>query len=82
MLLLDPLVHHFGEGRPAFGVQARFAGVFKLLDDLHTILLGPFLHLLPLDGNGVLLAILGRMAIVGYGLRLDHGRSGVDLPPI
>jgi hypothetical protein len=42
----------------------------ELLDDLNAMLLGPFANLVALDGNRVLLPILGRMPIV---------RDGADL---
>ena len=73
--LLDPLVHHLGEGGPAFGVQARLAGVGELLDDLDAVLLGPFADLVPLNGDRVLLPVLGRVAIVGHGPHLGAGAA-------
>ena len=61
MPLLDPLLHHLGERRPPFGGQAGATGVGELLDDLDTVVAGPLADLLLLNGDGVLLAVLGRM---------------------
>ena len=34
----NPLLHHFGERRTPFGVQARLPGVSELVDDFHAVL--------------------------------------------
>ena len=55
----------------AFGVETRFPGVGELVDDLDSVFVGPLSHVILLDGNGVLLPILCRVAIV-----CDRSRFG------
>jgi hypothetical protein len=58
--LLNPLLHHLGERWSALRVQARLAGVRKLVNDLDAVLLGPFANLVALNGDRVLLPVLKR----------------------
>ena len=53
----------------AFGIQARFAGIGELVDDLNAVLPSPFADLVALDRDRFLLPVLGRLPIVGHGPR-------------
>jgi hypothetical protein len=53
------------EAIPTLSRQAGLATISELVNDVDAILLGPLSNLLLLDGNGVLLPILRRMAVVG-----------------
>lgn len=72
ILCLHP-AHHLGEGGPALGIQAALATVGKLLDDLQAVLGGEGPDVVLLDLDGVLLADLGAVAVVGDGSQAGLG---------
>jgi len=67
--LLDPLLHHLGEGRSSLGVQTRFPGVAEFVNDFDAMLIRPSTNLILLNRDRVLLAILCRMPVTGNGPR-------------
>ena len=59
-VLIDPLLHHLRERWSALGVESGPAGVGKLVNDLHAVLLGPLPDLVLLDRDRVLLPVMWR----------------------
>ena len=83
--LFDPLLHHLGERGPPLRCQTGFAGVREFLDDLDAILIGPLANLVPLDWDGVLLPVLGRVPVVSHRPQFGRGHRKVrrfGFPPL
>ena len=55
--LLDPAIHHLVEPIASFGSQAGFPAISEFLNNVNTVLIGPFLDQFLLDRHGVFLPV-------------------------